>query len=123
MQFGRLIVISKTDKRQNRKVVWECLCECGNIIYAVGGNLLNGSIKSCGCLQREIAQQKFNDLTGRRFGKLYVMHMIDQRDNTFIMWKCRCDCGNIVSVRGSSLTSGATKSCGDRRCKKITKVG
>lgn len=28
------------------------------------------------------------------------------------MWRCRCDCGAYVSVIGSSLTSGNTRSCG-----------
>lgn len=28
------------------------------------------------------------------------------------MWVCRCDCGNTKVVRGKSLTSGVTSSCG-----------
>ena len=28
------------------------------------------------------------------------------------MWLCKCDCGNIVSIRGYSLRSGNTQSCG-----------
>lgn len=27
-------------------------------------------------------------------------------------WLCRCDCGNLKYIRGSSLKSGNTKSCG-----------
>lgn len=27
-------------------------------------------------------------------------------------WECKCECGNIVIVRGSAITSGNTKSCG-----------
>ena len=27
-------------------------------------------------------------------------------------WRCRCDCGNIVVVKGTSVRIGATKSCG-----------
>lgn len=38
-----------------------------------------------------------------------------KRKNGCIVWKCRCDCGNIVEVRGTSLKNGNTKSCG---CKK-----
>ena len=28
------------------------------------------------------------------------------------MWRCKCDCGNVVSVQYSNIKSGATKSCG-----------
>lgn len=28
------------------------------------------------------------------------------------MWRCKCDCGNTVVVRGKCLSQGVTKSCG-----------
>ena len=42
--------------------------------------------------------------------------MEDQRttDNRAI-WRCRCKCGNIISVSGHNLTSGHIKSCGCMR--------
>ena len=32
------------------------------------------------------------------------------------MWKCQCDCGNIINIRGDYLRTGHTQSCG---CKKL----
>lgn len=32
--------------------------------------------------------------------------------NKNVMWLCRCDCGNITTVRTYSLKCGDTKSCG-----------
>lgn len=29
-----------------------------------------------------------------------------------LYWKCRCECGNIVSLKGTRIRSGNTKSCG-----------
>lgn len=58
-----------------------------------------------------------NDLTGKKFGRLYVIGVADdgQRKTSYI---CQCDCGNVKKVRADGLTSGRTKSCG---CwKKIT---
>ena len=55
------------------------------------------------------------DLIGKRFGYLTVIEKTKKRKNACIVWKCRCDCGNIVEVRGTSLKNGNTKSCG---CKK-----
>lgn len=59
---------------------------------------------------------KFKDLTGQRFGKLMVVSREDDyikpNGTKIIQWKCVCDCGNEVVVRGEYLRSGDTKSCG-----------
>ena len=47
---GRLIVIRPMPIRCKNLIVWECLCDCGNVKYARTGNLIKGSPKSCGCL-------------------------------------------------------------------------
>lgn len=51
------------------------------------------------------------DLTGQRFGSLTVI----KRDNNIgkmTAWKCACDCGRIVTVRGDHLKKGEITSCG-----------
>lgn len=55
------------------------------------------------------------DLTGRRFGKLFVECAERQANDYQTIWRCRCECGNICYVRGYALTSGKTKSCGCAR--------
>lgn len=51
------------------------------------------------------------DLTGMRFGRLVVLCDDGTRDkHSHIMWKCRCDCGNIKYVTTSDLKK--TLSCG-----------
>lgn len=54
---------------------------------------------------------KFKDLTGQRFGKLTVLKREEPYDYP-IKWMCQCDCGNIKSIKGASLTQERTKSCG-----------
>lgn len=57
--------------------------------------------------------RKITDLTGRRFGNLYVIGKSkDKCKNGSIKWICECDCGNKCIVRGYHLQSGNTKSCG-----------
>ena len=51
-RFGRLTVIKPTDKRSDRKVVWECLCDCGNKCFASSANLKKNNTQSCGCLKK-----------------------------------------------------------------------
>lgn len=60
-KFGKLTVISKSDIRKDRKVHWNCICDCGNQYIASGKSLRNGDIQSCGCL-KSIGEQKINNL-------------------------------------------------------------
>lgn len=55
---------------------------------------------------------KHLDLTGKRFGRLVVLEesVIGEKERSH--WICQCDCGKIITVRGTALTSGNTKSCG-----------
>lgn len=38
------------------------------------------------------------------------------------MWRCQCECGNEIVVRGDSLRSGHTKSCGCLQKEKVSKL-
>lgn len=59
---------------------------------------------------------KFQDLTGKKFGKLTVISRaedyIKPNGHKIIQWDCLCECGNETIVRGEYLKSGHTKSCG-----------
>lgn len=49
-RFGKLTVSKKSDKRSgSNRILWECLCDCGETALCTLGNLRNGSSKSCGC--------------------------------------------------------------------------
>lgn len=52
-RFGRLRVIEQTAERKNRRVVWKCVCDCGNECYIVSRSLISGATKSCGCFMQE----------------------------------------------------------------------
>lgn len=54
---------------------------------------------------------EFNDLQGRIFGRLKVLHRVENK-NGATMWLCCCTCGKRVVVQRSNLISGSTKSCG-----------
>lgn len=47
---------------------------------------------------------------GQRFGRLTVLEFSHSNGRAY--WKCICDCGNKVVVKGSKLRAGDTKSCG-----------
>lgn len=52
------------------------------------------------------------DLTGQRFGRLVVEGFSHKGKDGHSMWKCRCECGNIKVINGTSLKYGRSKSCG-----------
>lgn len=47
-RFGRLFVVSNPIRRNNA-MVYECVCDCGNVSYVARNNLKSGNTKSCGC--------------------------------------------------------------------------
>lgn len=51
--FGRLTAIEPTDKRASGYTLWLCQCECGNKKLVSVNHLMQGSVKSCGCLAKE----------------------------------------------------------------------
>lgn len=48
-KFNRLTVIEELPYRVNKKIVYKCLCDCGNYVNVVKQSLKNGNTKSCGC--------------------------------------------------------------------------
>lgn len=117
--FGRLTVLGRSSyKHPKGKVFWDCKCSCGNISRVVSWNLTSGTTSSCGCLQKDAVSKsstsRREDLTGRRFYRLMVLEFVETTKYNQIMWKCQCDCGNILNVRGGDLRNGRTRTCGCR---------
>ena len=51
-------------------------------------------------------------LEGQRFGHLTVLKKLDERENRYVVWLCRCDCGNEIKVNTRHLMRGTVKDCG-----------
>ena len=54
------------------------------------------------------------DLAGKQIGRWTVLHLSPRLDRHGAKWVCRCACGNISAVFGSSLRNPS----GSRACKK-----
>lgn len=50
-RFGKLFAL--THIRVGRRIMWNCICECGKQKLVRGAHLTAGGIRSCGCLQAE----------------------------------------------------------------------
>ena len=113
-RYGRLLVIKRAPNK-GKATCWECRCDCGNITIARANDLRSGRTNSCGCLHKELLSQRQTKPIpiGTRFHYLTVIEQLNEQDkHRNILYKCKCDCGNITIVPGTSLRSGNTKSCG-----------
>lgn len=55
------------------------------------------------------------DLTGNVYGRLTILAEAERTPLGQSRWLCHCECGNEKVIRGSSLTSGESLSCGCRK--------
>ena len=74
--------------------------------------------------KEEYKLSKFVDLTGRRFDFLVVEERIENRvssgGNSFVQYRCKCDCGRYKNVLANKLKSKHTRSCG--QCDIFSKI-
>lgn len=112
-KFGKWTVISRGENTKNGSARWNCKCECGNEGLVRGSALRSGKSKSCGKCTTFIDSLTFDNLTGRKFGKLTALELLQEKSkNGSRLWLCKCDCGNFKKVSRNSLLNGNTKSCG-----------
>ena len=72
-RFGRLVVVSEAGNSKNGSKMWNCRCDCGRVKTVRGTHLRQGSIRSCGCLNREIVvgRTKTHGGTGSRLYRIW----------------------------------------------------
>lgn len=115
-RFGKLTVLYRTEKRMDQgSIVWVCQCDCGNQKEVSAKRLMKGKVRSCGCL----SDPPPKNYAGKRFGRLTVIEYggreyrrTERSHATINLWRCRCDCGNEVTVPQSELQNGESQSCG-----------
>lgn len=112
--FGDLRVVGRSRKRTKMGAYWTCLCSCGYTCEATAAELVSGRKTHCGC--KSTRAYPAADIAGRRFGRLVALTPTDRRDDKgFVIWHCRCDCGQEADVSYNSLVYCGQQSCG---CKK-----
>lgn len=89
-------------------IVCRCKIHPNHTFKVKASTLLNagGKCKLCRFEKKKLG--------GQTFGRLIVLRLDEevslQKKNAY--WKCKCQCGNGISVSQSSLLSGNTISCG-----------
>ncbi|WP_263707625.1 AP2 domain-containing protein [Shouchella tritolerans] len=111
-RFGKLTVLKKADKAGKYRFA-NVECDCGATLTVRFDQLTGGKTKSCGCLQKK------NEV-GKRYGYLLVLEeLVERAKDGKKLYRCECDCGNVITTKGVYLRREETLSCG---CYKIKSV-
>ena len=57
LRFGRLVALEWQGRVKNYSR-WLCQCDCGVTKVSRAGDLMQGRVKSCGCLKTEVTRAK-----------------------------------------------------------------
>ena len=81
-KFNYLTVIRISGKNKYNRPLYECKCDCGNTIITEATRVKMGVVKSCGCLQRKVAAERFkvHGLTNTRIYRIWAS-MISRCEN------------------------------------------
>ncbi len=78
-KFGRLKAIRYIGKSKGKQTLWECQCDCGNIVNVHQQNLKSGHTKSCGCYNVELIRKR-ETIHGETKTRLYnIWHDMNYR--------------------------------------------
>ena len=75
--------------------------------FGCSGDTISRRLKENGIIPHKF----FEDLTGKKYGKLLVLEK-SSKSGRRIYWKCQCECGKIITVKGDALRQGLQLSCG-----------
>ena len=95
LHFHSLTVIEQAGRDKYGKILWRCVCDCGNETITLGRHLVNGHCKSCGCLNHieKASSGKYKGLSKTRIFTIWKgMHYRCESEN--------CDCYNLYGGRG-----------------------
>lgn len=111
-QYGKWTILSyispEERTEQNRDLAWLAQCECGTIRPVRISDLRNGKSRSCGCASRN---RSIKVELNKKYGKLTPVERLKNRHGNYLsQYRCLCDCGNEIILKGSHI--GKKTNCG-----------
>lgn len=67
-KFNRLTALRYVGMNKDKHALWECVCDCGNVVVVQGSNLRSGNTKSCGCYNIDRIKER-NHILKRKHGE------------------------------------------------------
>lgn len=73
-KYNKLFVIKRVENDKDGNAKWLCKCDCGNTFIAHGSRIRSGKVKSCGCLQKEVARKMVQEKSwfAKSIGKVFL---------------------------------------------------
>ena len=100
-RFGKLLVLRETNNRADGgSIVWQCKCDCGNIVEISSKRLVNGLAVSCGCFQKERQKYSMEKLHNRQF---------KENTNIDLIIKQKANANSQSGIRGIHWCSSKNK--------------
>lgn len=140
-KIGRLTIkkLTKIDPAGRNILAYECECDCGNIVKVPTGKI-GKSTNSCGCIKRELLEQrkeaasvkkqkallekasapkrerklKIDEYIGKTVGNFQILDRRNENGIAKALAKCKF-CGTEKWMEASPILSGTYKSCGCTR--------
>ena len=92
VQYNRIVITGEAPRTKKDKE-WSYKCICGNIGQARAGHLINGNVKSCGCLHSEVSRENVKKASASPLcGSNGTHHMYGTRPyRIWVGMKTRCN--------------------------------
>lgn len=90
MRYGKLIVLRRNGTNALKKVIWECLCDCGKITMVPSGSLATGNTSSCGCGVKEaITKHGGSGKSSYNTWRAMMRRCYNPKDKDYYRWGAR----------------------------------
>lgn len=80
-KFGYLTVQDFAYTNKEHRAVWNCRCECGNIIQVSSHELLSNTVISCGCAKQSLGEKRVEELLKQLHINYISQYRIDECKN------------------------------------------
>ena len=90
-RFGRLTALRPTTRNSSGSMMWECQCDCGNIVLVNGSSLRADASRSCGCLKNEKSRERMQDYKEKYYIDGTMTNRLSQKT-------CKTNTSGVVGV-------------------------
>ena len=111
-KIGHLTILYRTQDyiqpSGQHKIVWHCVCDCGNECNVRASDIKSGNTTSCGCMSSRKKSTRLENLIGKEFGDFIVLNRAPNRitpsGQKTRVWHCKCKlCGVERDIQASQL--------------------